>query len=743
MNPSNLDDLIRQAKAEEWDILLLGKREIASLPDSIYELSNLVRLDLTGNRIKSLSAKLVNLTKLEELFLDENNLDALPREISLLKNLKILSVSKNNLKKLPREIGELKNLIELDISKNQIPEFPIQIKKLKKLKKLNISGNLGIPIPSEISEKVTDPNVLLEFYLSPQEDSRRPLLEAKLVLVGEASVGKTSIRKRLIDGVFDPGEDTTRGITIQRWPIKDLSRSSDSANPKIQLNVWDFGGQVILHAAHQFFLTKRSLYLLVVNARNTQEQNKIEYWLKLIESFGGDSPVLIIGNKIDQALRKELDIDRIGLQNKYSNIVGIIETSAATGEGIQKLSEGIAEHVSALPFVRDLLPESWFKIKTHLEALGKERNYINRDEYIELCELHGVTEKIKQQTLIGFLHDLGVVVYFQDDPRLEVLGILNPQWVTYGVYEILNSNVIFQNTGILTLSMLDQVLDSPDYPKDKQLFIIELMRKFELCYQIDKDSFLIPGLLSENEGFHGEWNNSLEFHYHYKVLPPSVITRFIVRMNPYILNKTVWRTGVVLAKGQNKALIKADMEERKIIINVIGDSSSRRGFLDMIRSEFNIIHNSFAKLDFDELVTIPNHPDSDPIKYSHLLQFERDGRKTIPIIVGEKSEDISVRALLNGVSLEPITNNDLVQANNQSIMVESNNKFVKYLKLIFVAFPKTIGHLILVDILNRPNAAIASILITGYAVIVILIILVVVGFTNFDILKQLWALLSS
>jgi internalin A len=60
---------------------------------------------------------------------------------------------------------------------------------------------------------------------------------------------------------------------------------------EIKVNFWDFGGQEIMHATHQFFLSKRSLYILVLDGRKDE---KPEYWLKLIENFGGDSPVLVV-----------------------------------------------------------------------------------------------------------------------------------------------------------------------------------------------------------------------------------------------------------------------------------------------------------------------------------------------------------------------------------------------------------------------------------------------------------------
>ena len=85
--------------------------------------------------------------------------------------------------------------------------------------------------------------------------------------------------------------------------------------------------------------------------------------------------------------------------------------------------------------------------------MGRETNFITHDKYIELCAENEVTDETSQRSLIGFLHDLGVVLHFQDDPRLEALGILNPQWVTNGVYKILNSHTLFQNKGVLTVTM--------------------------------------------------------------------------------------------------------------------------------------------------------------------------------------------------------------------------------------------------------------------------------------------------
>ena len=141
-------------------------------------------------------------------------------------------------------------------------------------------------------EKPSAPAAILDYYFRAR-DSARPLNEGKVILVGRGEVGKTSLVNRLTKNEFNEGEDKTHGIQISQWEVR-------AGADDVRLNVWDFGGQEIMHATHQFFLTERSLYLLVLNGREGGEDQDAEYWLKLIGSFGSESPVLVVLNKIDQ-----------------------------------------------------------------------------------------------------------------------------------------------------------------------------------------------------------------------------------------------------------------------------------------------------------------------------------------------------------------------------------------------------------------------------------------------------------
>jgi internalin A len=180
-----------------------------------------------------------------------------------------------------------------------------------------------------------------------------------------------------------------------------------------------------------------------------------------------------------------------------------------------------------------------------------------------------------------------------------------------------------------------------------------MMKKFELCYDIEPDkTFLVPDLLPKDQP-DLKFNGVPAFEYAYPVLPSSVITRFIVRMNQKIDDGFVWRTGVVLKIGENKVLVKADIEDRKITIAIDGIEHTRRDALSAIRYQLDEIHASIKGLDAQKRVPIPEAPNAEPLDYDYLLQLERDGElEILPVKEGSRLVKVNVRKLLSGVVSE-------------------------------------------------------------------------------------------
>ena len=630
--------------------LNISNNQLSTLPREIGQLTDLRSLNISDNQLSTLPVEIGQLTNLSTLYLNNNKLSTLPREIGQLTDLRSLNISNNQLSTLPPEIGILIYLDVLDLRNNHLNILPVEIGILFDLKKLDLRGNSDLPIPPEILSKIDNPAAILAPYFK----TRRPLHEAKVILVGQGSVGKTSLVKRIVENNFNEKENKTEGIQISKWKVDtstSLSTSSDEEK-KISLNIWDFGGQEIMHATHQFFLTKRSLYLLVLDSRISQEENRLEYWLKIIRSFGGTAPIILVGNKIDQ---QPLDIDKTGLQKKYPQIKAVLETSCADGRGIEELRVKIATEIAQLPHINDELPVKWFNIKDALAE--RDDNYLPYSDYLEICNQHDVKDETSQRTLIGFLHDLGTMLHFQDDLRLSELGVLNPQWVTNGVYKILNSHTLFHNKGILQLKDLSEILPADEYPRNRHPFIIDMMEKFELCFGFDGKAgrYLIPDLLPKSEPDTGDWAGSLQFQFHYPVLPSSIISRFIVRMNPFISKNTVWRSGVILNLEGSRAIVKADTEDRRIYISI--QNGNPRLALSAFRNQLKSIHQTISGLEASEKVPVPGHPEIPPLDYEHLVTLENLGEETyIPEGLGER---INVRDLLNGLQANAPQNSDI------------------------------------------------------------------------------------
>ena len=78
-----------------------------------------------------------------------------------------------------------------------------------------------------------------------------------------------------------------------------------------------------MHATHRFFMTKRSMYILTLDARTYDRygESELEYWLKLINSYAGSAPIIVVLNKCD--LHK-VELPTLALKRKYENIKDFI-----------------------------------------------------------------------------------------------------------------------------------------------------------------------------------------------------------------------------------------------------------------------------------------------------------------------------------------------------------------------------------------------------------------------------------
>jgi internalin A len=635
--------------------LNLNRNRLTALPDAIGRLKQLRSIGIANNQLTRLSKAVGRLRRLEILDASTNQLQSLPEEIGSLAQLRRFDLSRNQLVRLSKAIGSLVQLEWLDLTGNQIASLPEALRHLEALRALLLHGNSRLRIPTEVlgpgnqdvakGDAAAKPADILDYYFRLRREAG-PLNEAKLILVGFGEVGKTSLVKRLVGDDFDPYEKKTDGLAIRDWRIR-LNAAED-----VRLHIWDFGGQEIMHATHQFFLTQRSLYLLVLNGRGGRQQADAAYWLNLIAAYAPDSPVIIVRNKIKE---DPCGLDRTALRRDFPAIRAVVDTDCADRTGIAALAAAIRRETDALPELRSRFPAVWFVIKDRLSVMPE--NYLTLTEYRSVCASHGETNAAGQEALAFFLHCLGIVLSFRDDPRLHDTNVLNPHWVTEGVYSILNHSVATRREGELLVGDLRDLLDPVRYPIERHDFLLQLMRRFELAVPFPEqpNRYLVPERLSQEQpidvgGF--DATGCLNFEYHYAtLLPEGLLPRFIVRTYILSTDGPRWRSGVMLRLEGNRALVIGDAVNRRVRIAIDGPLEGRRRLLAVIRYDFEHIHRGY-KFQPRAMVPVPRHPDV-MISYDSLVIFEQDGVKTFPHVVDGRTITLDVRQLLDGVDLAP------------------------------------------------------------------------------------------
>jgi GTPase SAR1 family protein len=196
-----------------------------------------------------------------------------------------------------------------------------------------------------------------------------------------------------------------------------------------------------------------------------------------------------------------------------------------------------------------------------------------------------------------------------------------------------------------------KLLDGKRYPQERHGFLVQLMEKFELCFELPgttRRRFLIPELLPKETPELAEWKDLelLRFEYHYNILPEGLLPRFIVRTHTLSEGQKRWRSGVVLRRGDALALVRADVQDRLATISVRGPGRQPRELLAVIRSHFEEIHRGIAGLNAAEFVPVPGLPNV-KLDYRKLLVREANGKTIVEFETEKDSIEMPLGRLLD------------------------------------------------------------------------------------------------
>jgi internalin A len=638
-------------KLQNLKVLYLSGKQI-SIPDELAKLSQLRRLSLAGQYV-SIPDWTPEFRGLKELILNGqySNIPAWLANLSQLTELHLYG----RFESIPQSLYELRQLEVLMLSSKKLKTISPELIKLEKLKTFNLSLHALESPPPEIIYQGLE--AIREYFLALQAEENDYIYEAKLLILGEGGAGKTTLARKLQDenAEMPPPSATTEGVEIHHWyfPTQD--------GKQFRVNIWDFGGQEIYHATHQYFLTSRSLYALV--ADNRKEDTDFNYWLNVIELLSDNSPLLIVNNEKENRQR---EINENQLKGRFGNIQEILSVNLQSNRRLDTLRKGICYQLEKLPHVGTSLPKSWVDIRHALEE--DPRNYILYNDYLQLCENFNIKEESRAEVIIGYLHDLGVCLHFKKDPILSQYVILKPHWGTSAAYAVLDNTIVINNMGRFNLKDLQAIWTDSAY-KGMHRALLQLMLNFKLCYQIpNTEHYIAPQLLSRNQKDYA-WNEreNLFLRYHYEFMPKGIILRFIVAMHREIEADLVWRTGLVLHHERARAEVMEDYTGSKILIRVSGrDKQELRG---IISREFDEIHATYKGLRYKKLIPCICSDCSQSTE-PYFFPYEavkRADDKNRSIQCQVSFEDVEPRELLRDISETPKTDKDFEEIEFGSI----------------------------------------------------------------------------
>ena len=556
---------------------------------------------------------------------------------------------------------------------------------------LLLCGNPGLGLPVEISgvpltfQNLATANSERETYsnsLERREPSRiarylRQILggtapklnEAKLIVVGPGGAGKSSIIEQLIEGKFSRNKPSTHGVVVRSMDV----HSGDGL--PVKLNIWDFGGQELQHSTHEFFMTERSVYLLAYNPREDQSaQSVLYYWLELIRMIAPNAPIIVALTKQDE-FRGHIS-DAQALMRDFP-IVDFVRISCDLADDTHcnfvQLRQLIEKEVLKLEHVSNRLPANWLKVKDSLVSTNED--FLAFGDYQSVCEMHGVQDIDDQVVLARFLNDLGTMLNYSDRIPLEKTSILNPRWVTEGVYALILSDELRQSNGVLDellVARLDELVERmlrsdgrlkaseqyiSRYPNNTHRFILEMMKVFLLCHELPRGihghaSYLVPNALPVDEPTDLEVapTDALRFELHYpKLLPTSVISLFMVYIEAHPAHAKMWRQGIQGSFGGHRYIVTLHDREKKIKVAVWGDAQDRFKTLDRIRHQLDRANRLKKRLDPIAWVPLPGD-ELAGIEYETLVKLEENDVVRHQVVGSDgKLREIVVLDLLRGI----------------------------------------------------------------------------------------------
>ncbi|XP_029456664.1 ras-related protein Rab-43 isoform X1 [Rhinatrema bivittatum] len=152
----------------------------------------------------------------------------------------------------------------------------------------------------------------------------------KIVLIGDAGVGKTCVVQRFKTGIFVERQGNTIGVDF-------TMKTLDVQGKRVKLQIWDTAGQERFRTITQSYYRSANGAIIAYDISKRESFQSIPRWIDDVRKYAGSSIVqLLIGNKSDLYDLREVQLEDAQKLAEHYDIISAIETSAKDSSNVEE-----------------------------------------------------------------------------------------------------------------------------------------------------------------------------------------------------------------------------------------------------------------------------------------------------------------------------------------------------------------------------------------------------------------------
>jgi small GTP-binding protein len=172
---------------------------------------------------------------------------------------------------------------------------------------------------------------------NPQQQQQKPI-QVKLVLLGEAAVGKSSLVLRFVNNEFQENKEPTIGAAF-------LTQKCKLQDKIIKFEIWDTAGQERFHSLAPMYYRNAQAAIVAYDITKEASLDKAKAWVKELQRQANPNIVIaLVGNKLDLASGRTISTEDAKVFATESGLL-FSEASAKSGENVMEVFTEIAKKI--------------------------------------------------------------------------------------------------------------------------------------------------------------------------------------------------------------------------------------------------------------------------------------------------------------------------------------------------------------------------------------------------------------